>query len=279
LKNWTIRELLDWLIRQFKNNEISSPKQNAETIISHVLKMKRLDIYLHLGNEISEVQINMIFKIASRREKHEPLQYILGETEFFGYKIKVNKSVLIPRPETELLVEKIIFEEKKANSVLEIGTGSGAIIIALAKNLDLKIIDAIDISETALKKAKQNAALNNIEINFFQSDLFENITTKYDLIVSNPPYISQEEYEQLPIEIKDYEPKSALQADNNGLYFYKKILQNAKEHLTESGKIYFEIGYDQAEKITEIAKKNGFSDIQVFKDLNGFDRIMRIINR
>jgi len=278
LKNWTIRELLDWLIRQFKNNEISSPKQNAETIISHVLKMKRLDIYLHLENEISEVQINMIFKIASRREKHEPLQYILGETEFFGYKIKVNKSVLIPRPETELLVEKIIFEEKKANSVLEIGTGSGAIIIALAKNLDLKIIDAVDIYETALKRAKQNAALNNIEISFFQSDLFENITAKYDLIVSNPPYISQEEYEQLPIEIKDYEPKSALQADNNGLYFYKKILQNAKEHLTESGKIYFEIGYDQAEKITEIAKKNGFSNIQVFKDLNGFDRILRVFN-
>ena len=278
MKNWTIRELLDWLIRQFKNNEISSPKQNAETIISHVLKIKRLDIYLHLENEISEVQINMIFEIASRREKHEPLQYILGETEFFGYKFKVNKSVLIPRPETELLVEKIICEEKKVNSVLEIGTGSGAIIIALAKNLDLKIIDAIDISETALKKAKQNAALNNIEINFFQSDLFENITTKYDLIVSNPPYISQEEYEQLPIEIKDYEPKSALQADNNGLYFYKKILQNVKEHLTESGKIYFEIGYDQAEKITEIAKKNGFSNIQVFKDLNGFDRIMRVFN-
>ena len=278
MKNWTIRELLDWLIRQFKNNEISSPKQNAETIISHVLKMKRLDIYLHLENEISEVQINLIFKIASRREKHEPLQYILGETEFFGYKIKVNKSVLIPRPETELLVEKIIFEEKKANSVLEIGTGSGAIIIALAKNLDLKIIDAVDIYETALKRAKQNAALNNIEINFFQSDLFENITAKYDLIVSNPPYISQEEYEQLPIEIKDYEPKSALQADNNGLYFYKKILQNAKEHLTESGKIYFEIGYDQAEKITEIAKKNEFSNIQVFKDLNGFDRILSVFN-
>ena len=278
MKNWTIRELLDWLIRQFKNNEISSPKQNAETIISHVLKIKRLDIYLHLENEISEVQINMIFKIASRREKHEPLQYILGETEFFGYKIKVNKSVLIPRPETELLVEKIICEEKKANSVLEIGTGSGAIIIALTKNLDLKIIDAIDISESALKRAKQNAALNNIEINFFQSDLFENITTKYDLIVSNPPYISQEEFEQLPIEIKDYEPKSALQADNNGLYFYKKILQNVKEHLTESGKIYFEIGYDQAEKITEIAKKNGFSNIQVFKDLNGFDRILSVSN-
>ena len=278
MKNWTIRELLDWLIRQFKNNEISSPKQNAETIISHVLKMKRLDIYLHLENEISEVQINMIFKIASRREKHEPLQYILGETEFYGYKIKVNKNVLIPRPETELLVEKIIFEEKRANSVLEIGTGSGAIIIALAKNLDLKIIDAVDISETALKRAKQNAALNNIEINFFQSDLFENITAKYDLIVSNPPYISQEEYEQLPIEIKYYEPKSALQADNNGLYFYKKILQNAKEHLTESGKIYFEIGYDQAEKITEIAKKNGFSNIQVFKDLNGFERILSVFN-
>ncbi len=202
----------------------------------------------------------------------------MGETEFYGYKIIVNKRVLIPRPETELLVEKIINEEKKASSMLEIGTGSGAIVIALAKNLDNIKIDAIDILKDVLKIAEQNAKLNNVEINFFQSDIFENVTDKYDLIISNPPYISQTDYEELPVEIKDFEPKSALQAMNNGLYFYNEILKYAKEYLTESGKIYFEIGYDQAEKITEMAMKNGFSDIQGFKDLNGFDRIVRIIN-
>lgn len=277
MKIWTIQELLDWLIAQLGKSEITSPKQNAETIISHVLQMKRLDIYLHLEKEISDVQFNTVLKISARRKKHEPLQYILGETEFYGYKIKVSNNVLIPRPETELLVEKIIDNEKNVRNILDIGTGSGAIAIALARNLNDIKIDAVDISETALKIAKQNTQLNNVEINFFQSDIFENVTGKYDLIISNPPYISQTEYELLPKEIKDHEPKSALQADNNGLYFYNKILQNAKEYLTESGKIYFEIGYDQAKKITGIAKENGFSNIQVFKDLNGFDRIMRIM--
>ena len=279
MKIWTIRELLDWLTIQFKNNKITSPKQNAETIISHILKMKRLDIYLHLEKEISKTQFDAISEISTRRKKHEPLQYILGETEFYGYKIKVSNSVLIPRPETELLVERIICEEKNINSILEIGTGSGAIVIALAKSLITEKNDAVDISKLALKTAQQNAELNNVEINFFRSDIFENVIGKYDIIISNPPYISQKGYEQLPKEIKDHEPKSALQAKNNGLYYYEKILQNAKEHLTELGKIYFEIGYDQAEKITETAKENGFSDIQVIKDLNGFDRIMRIFNK
>ena len=120
--------------------------------------------------------------------------------------------------------------------------------------------------------------LNCVNINILKSDIFENVLSRYDLIISNPPYISLTDYEELPTEIKNFEPRSALLADNNGLFFYNKILQNAKEYLTESGKIYFEIGYDQAEEITEIAKENGFSDIGVFKDLNGFDRIVRIIN-
>ena len=271
--------MLDWLTTQLKKNEITSPKQNAENIISHVLQINRLDIYLHLEKELSKAQYISILEITARRKKHEPLQYILGETEFYGYKLKVSNNVLIPRPETELLVEKIIHEEKNINSILDIGTGSGAIAIALAKNMNKIRIDAVDLLEPVLKIAQQNANLNNVEINFFQSDIYENITDKFDLIISNPPYISQEEYELLPEEIKDHEPKSALQAENNGLYFYKKILQNAKEHLTESGKIYFEIGYGQAEEITEIAKKNGFSNIQVYKDLNGFDRIMKINNK
>ena len=271
--------MLDWLTAQLKKNEITSAKQNAENIISHVLQMSRFDIYLHLEKELSKTQYISISEIATRRKKHEPLQYILGETEFYGYKFKVSNSVLIPRPETELLVEKIIHEEKNINSILDIGTGSGAIAIALSKNMNKIRIDAVDLLGSVLKIAQQNADLNNVEINFFQSDIYENITDKYDLIISNPPYISQAEYELLPKEIKEYEPKSALQAENNGLYFYEKILQNAKEYLTDSGKIYFEIGYDQAEKITKIAKKNGFSNIQVFKDLNDFDRIMRIFNK
>ena len=278
METWTISKLLDWTTNEFTKININSPKQNAETILAHVLNIKRLDIYLQLEKGISEEKLEIIFNMISRRKDKEPLQYILGETEFYGYRIFVNSSVLIPRPETELLVEKIIKEERNINSILDIGTGSGAIAIALAKKLKEVTIDATDISEDALRIANQNAMLNCVNINILKSDIFENVLSRYDLIISNPPYISLTDYEELPTEIKNFEPRSALLADNNGLFFYNKILQNAKEYLTESGKIYFEIGYDQAEEITEIAKENGFSDIGVFKDLNGFDRIVRIIN-
>ena len=278
LKTWTISKLLEWATKELNNSGISSPKQNVETILAHTLNIKRLDIYLQLERKFSGKKLEIVFNIISRRKDKEPLQYILGETEFYGYTIKVDKSVLIPRPETELLVERIIAEENDIKNILEIGTGSGALVIALAKKMNGIVIDATDISEDALRIAEQNAMLNQVDINIFKSDIFDNVLNKYDLIISNPPYISLTDYKQLPVEIKDFEPKSALLADDNGLFFYNKILQKAKDHLTESGKIYFEIGYDQAKKITEIAKKNGFSNIKVFKDLNGFDRIVRIIN-
>jgi release factor glutamine methyltransferase len=278
LKTWTISKLLEWATKELNNSGISSPKQNVETILAHTLNIKRLDIYLQLERKISWKKLEIVFNIISRRKDNEPLQYILGETEFYGYTIKVDKSVLIPRPETELLVEIIIAEENDIKNILEIGTGSGALVIALAKKMNGIVIDATDISEDVLRIAEQNTILNQVDINIFKSDIFDNVLCKYDLIISNPPYISLTDYEELPVEIKDFEPRSALQADDNGLFFYNKILQKAKDHLTESGKIYFEIGYDQAKKITEIAKENGFSDIIVFKDLNGFDRIVRIIN-
>ncbi len=278
LKTWTISKLLEWATKELNNSGISSPKQNVETILAHTLNIKRLDIYLQLERKFSGKKLEIVFNIISRRKDKEPLQYILGETEFYGYTIKVDKSVLIPRPETELLVERIIAEENDIKNILEIGTGSGALVIALAKKMNGIVIDATDISEDALRIAEQNTILNQVDINIFKSDIFDNVLNKYDLIISNPPYISLTDYEELPVEIKDFEPKSALLADDNGLFFYNKILQKAKDHLTESGKIYFEIGYDQAKKITEIAKKNRFSNIKVFKDLNGFDRIVRIIN-
>ena len=278
LRTWTISKLLEWATKELYNSGISSPKQNVETILAHTLNIKRLDIYLQLERKVSGKKLEIVFIIISRRKDNEPLQYILGETEFYGYTIKVDKSVLIPRPETELLVERIIAEENDIKNILEIGTGSGALVIALAKKMNGIVIDATDISEDALRIAEQNTILNQVDINIFKSDIFDNVLNKYDLIISNPPYISLTDYKQLPVEIKDFEPKSALLADDNGLFFYNKILQKAKDHLTESGKIYFEIGYDQAKKITEIAKKNRFSNIKVFKDLNGFDRIVRIIN-
>jgi len=270
----TVLKILNKSIDQLKKYNIENPQLNAELIISHVLDMNKANLYLNSKDILDNEKSDIIEQFIIRRTKHEPLQYILGETEFYGCKIKVNPDVLIPRPETELLVEKLV--QENVNSILEIGTGSGAIAIALAKQMKNVQIEATDISEKALNTARQNAELNNVSINFIQSDIFENIKNKYDIIVSNPPYISKKEYDNLAPEIKDYEPEISLLAKEEGLFYYKKILANAKDYLTEKGKIYFEIGYNQAEKIKEIAKENGFDEINVFKDLNGFDRIVMI---
>ena len=270
----TVLKILNQSIDQLKKYNIENPQIDAEFIISHVLDMNKANLYLNSKDILDNEKSDIIEQFIIRRTKHEPLQYILGETEFYGCKIKVDPDVLIPRPETELLVEKLV--QENVNSILEIGTGSGAIAIALAKQMKNVQIEATDISEKALNIAGQNAELNNVSINFIQSDIFENIKNKYDIIVSNPPYISKKEYDNLAPEIKDYEPEISLLAKEEGLFYYKKIFENAKDYLTEKGKIYFEIGYNQAEKIKEIAKENGFDEINVFKDLNGFDRIVRI---
>ena len=274
MKKKNISETLKQSINLLKKCNIENPIINAEQLISHILGMNKTDLYLNSKDILDNEKSDLIAQLIIRRTKHEPLQYIIGETEFYGCKIKVNPDVLIPRPETELLVEKVLRENVR--SILEIGTGSGAIAIALAKQMKNVQIEATDISQKALNTARQNAELNNVSISFIQSDIFYNIKSKYDIIVSNPPYISKKEYNNLEPEIKDYEPEISLLAEEEGLFYYKKILEKAKDYLTENGKIYFEIGFDQAEKIKEIAKENGFDDINVFKDLNGFDRIMRI---
>ncbi len=274
MKKKTISEILNQSIDQFKKYNIENPQLNAEHIISHVLGINKSDLYLNSRDILDNEKSDLIEQLILKRTKYEPLQYILGETEFYGCKIKVNPDVLIPRPETELLVEKVLQED--FSSILELGTGSGAIAIALAKQMKNILIEATDISKKALNTARQNAELNNVSINFIQSDIFENIKSKYDIIVSNPPYISKKEYDKLAFEIKDYEPEISLLAKDEGLFYYKKILANAKDCLTDKGKIYFEIAYNQAEKIKEIAKENGFDDINIFKDLNSFDRIMKI---
>ena len=272
----TIQNVLAWLIHTFRSLKFENPELNSELILSNVLNLKRTELHLSSQNKISEIDFEIINRILRRRIDHEPFQYIFGKTDFFGYPILVDRNVLIPRSETELLVEKIINENSEVRTILEIGTGSGAIAIALAKNLLQAKIDATDISEKALQIAMKNALKNKVEINFINSDLFKNVSGKYDLIVSNPPYISKTEYEKLPFEIRDFEPKKALIAEENGLFFYKKILAKVKDYLTKNGKIYFEIGFDQAERIKEIALINGFTNIEVCKDFNGFDRIMRM---
>jgi len=276
MKNWPILEILKWTTGFFKEKQIINPRLNAEYIISHVLGCKRFDLYVRFEEIVSLENREKIKKMVIERAKSKPLQYVIGETEFYGHRFFVNESVLIPRPETEYLVEKIITEIDSYNTILDIGSGSGAIAITLKKELPYLSITAVDISASALKIATENAKLNQVEIEFIESDIFSKLNTKFDIIVSNPPYIPQKEYEALDKEILEYEPKLALLAEDDGLYFYRRILSEAKLYLNVNGKIYFEIGYNQSDRIKKIAENNGFTEIETLKDLNGFDRIMII---
>jgi len=276
MKEWTILEILNWTKDFFSESKIENPRLQAELIISHVLGLKRLELYLQYDSIVKQHHRDLIKQMIKRRRSLEPLQYILGETYFYGYRFKVDPAVLIPRPETEYLIENIIQHIGDFKSILDIGTGSGCIAVTLARELPEVSIDAVDISKKALENAAQNAALNKAEVNFFQSNIFSRIDKKYDLIVSNPPYISESSYRNLPDEVKKYEPKIALLGGKDGLFFYRKILEQAKDHLNDNGKIYLEIGYDQNEEIKFIAEKNDFQKIEILKDLNGFYRIMII---
>jgi release factor glutamine methyltransferase len=248
----------------------------AYIVIQHLLGYNRSDCIIHMDKEITIEISDHIKQIVRDLKTQKPLQYILGETEFYGMKFKVNEYTLIPRSETEELVEWVLEEE--FNSALDIGTGSGCISIALAKNSNATI-SAIDVSEKALKVAEENAAINEVEIDFMQQDILEAYSLpKVDVIVSNPPYILESEKQNMKANILQYEPYLALFIpDENPLLFYKRIGNLAAKHLNCGGKLYFEINEQYGVEILEMLSKIGFVDIALKKDINDKDRMIKAI--
>jgi len=242
--------------------------------IEHCLDYSRSDCIIHAEKQITTALSNRFKQIIAALKTNKPLQYILGETEFYGLKFIVNEHTLIPRPETEELVDWILKEE--FSSALDIGTGSGCIPIVLAKNTNA-IISAIDVSEDALVVAKENAKINGVEINFFRQDILKTTTLpKVDVIVSNPPYVLESEKELMLDNVLEYEPNLALfVADNNPLLFYKKIGELAAKSLNCGGKLYFEINEKYGNEILEMLRKIGFVDIALKKDINDKDRMLK----
>ena len=213
-----------------------------------------------------------------RLENGEPVQYIVGDVNFYGNTIKVDNRVLIPRFETEGLVEIALKYLTNTNlDIVDLGTGSGCIAITLKKKLPNINIDAVDISSDAINLALENAKLNNVDINFINGDMIKSLNKKYDCIISNPPYIAYDE-EVMDI-VKNNEPNIALYADNDGLYFYEEILKNCKNYLKDKYYIFFEIGYSQALRIKDIALKYLDCNVEIKKDLQGFDRYVIIYNK
>lgn len=225
--------------------------------------------------EEEEKKVNSYFEAIQKRSEKIPLQYITGEQNFCGLDFYVNENVLIPRLDTEILVEKILEYEESGQRVMDMCTGSGCIAITLQKLGGFQVM-AVDISEEALTLARKNAQRNQAQVTFFQSNMFEQLsnTSKVDVIVSNPPYIESKVVDELDDEVKKYEPRLALDGMEDGLHFYRILAREGKRFLNEGGRLYVEIGFDQAEAVKEIFGAQGFLDIQVYKDLAGLDRVV-----
>ena len=251
-------------------------KNNPDLIIalSYLIDKSKSFIYLNLDFILNEETSYDLKIIEQKLAKGEPLQYAIGHWDFFGLDLLVDKRALIPRFETEILVEYILDSPINKKSILDIGTGTGAISLALANNLDESKVIGVDISDEALSLADENKkrlALDNV--NFLKSDLFTNVNEKFDLVVSNPPYISEEDYKNLDKKLF-YEPKTSLVGGIDGLDFYKDIIKEASNYLNDDGHLIFEIGYDQKAAINDLLIKSDFKNIDNIKDYNGFDRIV-----
>lgn len=273
------RELFQKSVQYLEKYGVGNASLDAEYIFAEVLRVKRNMLSLYWNREIKEEEKNAIREKLIQRGKHRrPLQYILGKWEFFGYELIVDERALIPRADTEILVEQVkwIALEKEEAEILDIGTGSGAIAISLAKEVKNCHVLGIDISEKALSLAEENRQYHGLEnVEFLESNLWEKIQGRsFDIIVSNPPYIPLEEYQELMPEVKEHEPQNALTDLGNGYSFYEKIIQEAKSHLKAKGYLFFEVGYQQAEQVKEWMEEEGFEGLCIVRDYGGHQRVV-----
>ena len=255
----------------------------ARFLLMYILDENSQQFTNNITEQLSKEKEELYFSLIDKHiEKNMPLSHLAGFEYFYDRKFKVTKDVLSPRMETEELIYKVIEYIKSINKnnikILDLCTGSGIIGITLRKELESKSLEvaASDISEEALKVAKENAIMNEAEVKFIQSDIFENINEKFDIIVSNPPYIAYNDKITMEDNVLNYDPHLALFAEEDGMYFYREIVENAKEYLEEDGIVFFEIGYDQREKILKLANENEFK-AEVYKDINGRDRIAILV--
>ncbi len=276
LKKYFTEELQDL----YPQTEIDS---FLSILVAFKLYLKRIDLALNPNQNISDKDVEFFREALERLRNQEPIQYILGNTEFFGLLFKVDKSVLIPRPETEELVSLILKTAKSQKpiadgyKILDLGTGSGCIAIALARHLPKAEVWALDISKEALNIAQQNADLNEVAINFVEADILnlKTLHTKFDIIVSNPPYVKQNEKSLMKPNVLNYEPHLALfVSDDNSLIFYDKIATFAKTNLKPNGTLFFEINQYLGNELTQLLKQKGFINIELRQDLYEVDRIV-----
>lgn len=283
-ETWTIIKTLRWTTAYFQSHEIDQPRTDAEVLLAYALHLKRIELYTHHDKPLQDQELKTFKSLIQRRIHHEPVAYITGEKEFWSLDLFVTPDVLIPRPETECLVEAVLDLIPKGVTldILDLGTGSGAIVLALAHERPGHHFYAIDRSEAALAVARKNAQRHGVreKIAFRQGDWFEEVQDlrkRFDIIVSNPPYIPTHQIETLSPEIARYEPRYALDGGKDGLDAIRLILRTAPDYLAPNGKVLLEIGYDQRLAVAALIEESGcYKDFVCRKDYGGKDRVVQV---
>jgi len=276
---WTLQALLLWCSKYFSDKALPTPRLDAELLLAFALKLRRIDLYLQFDRPMSDAELACVKAFIKRRAAGEPTAYIIGQKEFYSRPFSVTKDVLIPRPDTEILVDEILkFVANKAHG-LEIGLGSGCIAITLLAERPEFTLTAIDISEAALAVAKTNAEVHGVlaRLTLTHQDFLTDTATAetlFDFLVSNPPYIKQSELADLPMSVKDFEPHLALDGGVDGLVFYHAIAERAKTLVKSGGFVAVEIGDDQGEAVSALFTQSGLNSVTVKKDLAGLDRVV-----
>lgn len=286
-KKWLLLDVLNEAIHFLKTHRIANARGNAEQLLCHALGLQRIQLYLDFEKPLSARERDVYKQLLRRRAQQEPLQYIIGQAEFMSLPFYVQPGILIPRPETEILVEKAIeqiqerFEPSKTVHCLDIGTGSGNIAVSLATHLKNVHIVAVDVDKEILSVANKNAKINRVQeyiefilLNIMDENGVEKIGQQFDVVISNPPYVSEDAYKQLPGEIHKYEPKQALYGGEDGLRFYRHMPRILPKLLKREGMTLLEIGADQADRVKAIFSGSFGENIKMFQDLAGRDRVI-----
>ncbi len=283
MSDWTIQKLLTWITEYLTQKDVDSPRLSAELLLSKVLGLKRIELYTQFGKDVPQEQLDELRGLVKRAGLHEPVAYLVGKTEFYSIEFEVTSDCLIPRPETEQLVQRAIeFLRKREGDqfVCDLCTGCGIIAVAIAKNVPAAKVIATDISAPALAMAAKNVEKHGLQerIELREGDLFEPLILpldQFDLIASNPPYVSAVEYEKLDKNVKDYEPRIALHAGEGGLDVYKRIAEKVGPFLKPDGILLMEIGYSQGPAVRQLLEQTGvFASIEIEKDFQKHDRIV-----
>ncbi len=284
-RNWTVLDLIEWSTKYLSDKGFDDARLNVELLLCHVLNCQRIDLYLRYDMMLKPDELKAYRELFKRRLSHEPLQYILGKTDFMGLTFVVRPGVLIPRPETEVLVEIIINKYKQHPDdmirFMDIGVGSGCIAVSIAKYIPKAIVEAIDVSDVALEVAKVNIQNHHLEdrVSLMNADIFGKLPKfqnyPFDVLVSNPPYISKDEFNDLQPEVKDFEPNIASTDFANGLTFFKAIADKGKDLLHYGGLVFLEIGYNQSLEVTKIFQDANYKNIEVYRDYSNLERVIK----